>query len=99
MANGGSSLEAAMSDQHEGGEKTDAKGKRAKDLKKTPKDPRKAIVESLLELGVEGVYDWTRRDPVAAAAINRLTVNSMRFMLEAAAIDTEGPVGAIKLQG
>ncbi len=168
-----------MSEQHEGGEKTEAKGKRARDFKTTPKEPRQAIVEALLELagerewnditisdvatranlslstfreyfpskgavlsvffrqidktvldaagddlvgepakerlfdvlmrrldalapyklGVEGIYDWTRRDPVAAAAINRLTVNSMRFMLEAAGIDTEGPVGAVKLQG
>jgi AcrR family transcriptional regulator len=179
MANG-PSQEAAMKDHDEDGEKTNAKApKRAKDLKTTPKDPRQAIVEALLELagerewdditisdvatranlslstfrdffpskgavlpaffrqidktvldaagedlvgepakerlfdvlmrrldalapyklGVEGVYDWTRRDPIAAAAINRLTVNSMRFMLEAAGIDSEGPVGAVKLQG
>ncbi len=51
------------------------------------------------KLGVEGVFEWVRRDPIAAAAINRLTVNSMRFMLEAAGIDTEGAVGAVKLQG
>jgi AcrR family transcriptional regulator len=161
------------------GETTEAKAERANDVRTTPRDPRKAIVEALLELagerdwddvtisdvatranlslsafrecfpskgaalgvffrqidktvldsggddlvgepakerlfdvlmrrldaltpykaGVEGVYDWTRRDPIAAAAINQLTVNSMRFMLEAAGIDTEGPVGAIKLQG
>lgn len=161
------------------GEKADAKSKRARDVKMTPKDPRKAIVEALLELagerewdditisdvatranlslstfrdffpskgavlavffrqidktvldaagddlagepakerlfdvlmrrldalapyklGIEGIYDWVRRDPIAAASINRLTVNSMRFMLEAAAIDSEGPIGAIKLQG
>jgi AcrR family transcriptional regulator len=168
-----------MSDHDKGGETTDAKGERSSDFKTTPKDPRKAIVEALLELagerewsdvtisdvatranlslstfrdcfpskgaalavffrqidktvldgaaddlvgepakerlfdvlmrrldaltpykqGVEGVYDWARRDPIAAAAINQLTVNSMRFMLETAGIDTEGPVGAIKLQG
>ncbi|WP_395667021.1 TetR family transcriptional regulator [Methylocella sp.] len=51
------------------------------------------------KLGVEGVYDWTRRDPIAAAAVNRLTVNSMRFMLEAAGLPSEGGVGALKLQG
>jgi AcrR family transcriptional regulator len=51
------------------------------------------------KLGVEGIFDWARRDPLAAAAINRLVVNSMRFMLEAAGIESEGPVGAIKLQG
>ena len=31
--------------------------------------------------------------------MNRLTVNSMRFMLEAAEIDSDGPAGALKLQG
>jgi AcrR family transcriptional regulator len=51
------------------------------------------------KLGIEGVWDWTRRDPLAAAAINKLVVNSMRFMLEAAGIESEGPVGALKLQG
>ena len=51
------------------------------------------------KLGVEGIIDWARRDPMAAAAIDRLEVNSMRFMLEAAGIDSEGPVGALKLQG
>jgi AcrR family transcriptional regulator len=51
------------------------------------------------KLGLEGISDWVKRDPLAAAAINGVTVNSMRFMLEAAGIDSEGPVGALKLQG
>ena len=51
------------------------------------------------KLGIEGIADWVSRDPLAAAAVNRLEVNSMRFMLEAAGIDSEGPVGALKLQG
>lgn len=51
------------------------------------------------KLGLEGVFEWVMRDPMAAAAVNRLEVNSMRFMLEAAGIDSEGPVGAVKLQG
>ncbi|MGH6867926.1 MAG: TetR/AcrR family transcriptional regulator, partial [Methylocella sp.] len=51
------------------------------------------------KLGLEAVSDWTRRDPLAAAAINRVVVNSMRFMLEAAGIESEGAVGAFKLQG
>lgn len=42
---------------------------------------------------------WAARDPLTAAALNRETVNSMRFMLEAADIDSEGPVGSLKLQG
>lgn len=51
------------------------------------------------KLGVEGVLEWAKHDPLAAAALNRLSVNSMRFMLEAAGIESEGPVGALKLQG
>jgi AcrR family transcriptional regulator len=51
------------------------------------------------KLGLEAIYDWARRDPLAASALNRVVVNSMRFMLEAAGIDSEGPVGALKLQG
>lgn len=51
------------------------------------------------KLGLEGVAEWVGRAPMAAAAINRLELNSMRFMLEAAGIDSEGPVGAVKLQG
>jgi AcrR family transcriptional regulator len=51
------------------------------------------------KLGLECIYDWARRDPLAAAALNREVVNSMRFMLEAAGIESEGPVGAFKLQG
>lgn len=51
------------------------------------------------KLGLEGIWDWMRRDPLSAVAVNRLVVNSMRFMLEAAGIESEGPVGALKLQG
>ena len=42
---------------------------------------------------------WARRDPIAAVRLNQAVVNSMRFMLEAAGIDSEGSAGAIKLQG
>ena len=45
------------------------------------------------------VARWAARDPLMATALNRETVNSMRFMLEAADIDSDGPVGALKLQG
>lgn len=51
------------------------------------------------KLGIEGILEWTARDPLAAAAVNQLMLNSMRFMLEAAGIDSEGPVGVLKLQG
>ena len=49
--------------------------------------------------GIAGVMAFARRDPLAAASLNQVTLNSMRFMLEAAGIDTEGPLGALKLQG
>lgn len=42
---------------------------------------------------------WAARDPLTATALNRETVNSMRFMLEAADIDCDGPMGSLKLQG
>ncbi len=45
------------------------------------------------------ISGWIRRDPAALIELNRLTVNSMRFMMEAAEIDTDGPSGALKLQG
>jgi AcrR family transcriptional regulator len=48
---------------------------------------------------IESVVQWASREPLAAAALNRQAVNSMRFMLEAAGIDSEGSVGALKLQG
>ncbi|WP_024879731.1 TetR family transcriptional regulator [Methylosinus sp. LW3] len=48
---------------------------------------------------LESISQWASTDPLAAAALNRETVNSMRFMLEAADIDSEGALGALKLQG
>jgi AcrR family transcriptional regulator len=38
-------------------------------------------------------------DPLALAALHQVNVNSMRFMLAAAGIGTEGPLGTLKLQG
>jgi AcrR family transcriptional regulator len=40
-----------------------------------------------------------RYDPVSLAALNQVSLNSQRFMLAAAGISTEGPLGALKLQG
>jgi AcrR family transcriptional regulator len=45
------------------------------------------------------VSRWAARDPLTGTALNRETVNAMRFMLEAAEIDCDGPTGALKLQG
>jgi len=49
--------------------------------------------------GLREIGQWLRREPLAALAINQATVNSMRFMLEAAGIGSEGGAGAVKLQG
>jgi AcrR family transcriptional regulator len=51
------------------------------------------------KMAIEGVLEWSDREPLAAAALNRQVVNSMRFMLEAAGIGSEGPIGILKLQG
>ncbi len=48
---------------------------------------------------LRSIFESLRRDPLALVELNRLTVNSMRFMLEAAEIDSDGPAGALKLQG
>ncbi len=50
--------------------------------------------DSLRELN-----QWVRRDPATAVALNSTALNSMRFMLEAANIESEGTLGAVKLQG
>jgi AcrR family transcriptional regulator len=49
--------------------------------------------------GLRGVLEWARRDPISAAALNQVALNSMRFMLEAADISSEGSMGNVKLQG
>jgi AcrR family transcriptional regulator len=38
-------------------------------------------------------------DPLSLAALNQVSLNSQRFMLAAAGISTEGPLGTLKLQG
>ncbi|MDR7037769.1 MULTISPECIES: TetR/AcrR family transcriptional regulator [Methylobacterium] len=40
-----------------------------------------------------------RGDPLAMIALNGVALNSHRYMLAAAGIDTEGPLGRLKLQG
>lgn len=48
---------------------------------------------------LSSIKHWLMRDPLAASALNREMLNSNRFMLEAADIDCEGTIGAVKLQG
>ena len=45
------------------------------------------------------IFYAVRRDPLALAALNQAALNSQRFMLAAAGISTEGPLGLLKLQG
>jgi AcrR family transcriptional regulator len=45
------------------------------------------------------INDWAMREPIALARLNDLLIVSLRFMLEAAGLNTEGPLGALKLQG
>lgn len=40
-----------------------------------------------------------RYDPLSLTALNQVALNSQRFMLAAAGIPTEGPLGGLKLQG
>ncbi len=40
-----------------------------------------------------------RADPLSLMALNNVALNSHRYMLAAAGIDTEGPLGRVKLQG
>ena len=45
--------------------------------------------------GLKSIAEWARRDPVSALALNGVALNSMRFMLEAAGLDSEGPAAAL----
>ena len=49
--------------------------------------------------GLREITRWLRREPLSALAVNQVVVNSMRFMLEAAGIESDGGAGALKLQG
>jgi AcrR family transcriptional regulator len=53
--------------------------------------PHKAAMKSIMK--------GLRRDPLALVAINQMLVNSMRWMLVAASIDAEGPLGTARAQG
>ncbi len=72
---------------------------------KAARDRLQAVLAKRLEAlepyrdAIFAISDWATREPLSAAALNRETVNSMRFMMEAADIDSEGAVGALKLQG
>jgi len=48
---------------------------------------------------LKNINEWAMGDPLALPALNQLALNSLRFMLEGAGLSSEGPVGALKLQG
>ncbi len=48
---------------------------------------------------LKNINDWAMREPLALAELNKLAVNSLRFMVEAAGLSSEQPLGALKLQG
>jgi len=48
---------------------------------------------------LKNINAWAMRDPLALHALNQLALNSLRFMLEAAGLSSEEPLGALKLQG
>ena len=48
---------------------------------------------------LDNIMRWVKRSPADALALNQVATNSQRFMLEAAGISTEGPLGALKVQG
>jgi AcrR family transcriptional regulator len=49
--------------------------------------------------GLREITQWLSREPLSALAVNRVVLNSMRFMLEASGIDSDGGAGVLKLQG
>jgi len=70
--------------------------------------PRERLFDALMRrlevmtpyrAGLREIVAWVKRDPLSASQLNRAIVNSMRFMLEAAGVDNEGPAAALKLQG
>lgn len=48
---------------------------------------------------IEGIARSMARDPLSAAAWNRVAVNSMQWMLASSGIATTGPLGALRAQG
>ncbi|GHE70303.1 hypothetical protein GCM10019059_32510 [Camelimonas fluminis] len=49
--------------------------------------------------GLRAIYAGVRREPLTIAALNKAAQNSWRFMLTAAGINVEGPMGALRVQG
>jgi len=48
---------------------------------------------------LQRIFDAVQGEPLTLAALNQVALNSQRFMLAAAGVSTEGPLGLLKLQG
>lgn len=75
-------------------------------------DPDRPIAERLLDVmmlrfralqpyhaALKAMAPALARDPLSLSALNQVALNSMRYMLAAAGIDGEGPLGFVKTQG
>jgi AcrR family transcriptional regulator len=75
-------------------------------------DPDRPIAERLLDVmmlrfsalqpyhaALKAMAPAMARDPLSLSALNQVALNSMRYMLAAAGIDGEGPLGFVKTQG
>ncbi len=49
--------------------------------------------------GLKEIRDAARRDPLMLAALNQLALNSWRYMLAAADIETDDELGFVRIQG
>lgn len=49
--------------------------------------------------GLRSIYRSVRLDIALALALNQAALNSWRYMLEAAGVETQGPLGALRAQG
>jgi AcrR family transcriptional regulator len=77
----------------------------AADLAESPRDRlfdvlmRRFDAMAPYKLALKHINNWAMREPTALPALNQLAINSLRFMLEAAGLSSEGALGALKLQG
>jgi AcrR family transcriptional regulator len=60
---------------------------------------RRLDAMSPYKAAIRSIMSAVRRDPLMLLALNQTAANSMRFMLAAAGIYTEGPLGALRIQG
>ena len=51
------------------------------------------------KVALRRIFAAVRGEPLTLAALNQVALNSQRFMLAAAGVSTEGPLGLLKLQG